>query len=205
MPIQKIAVSLQRQNKTTNQTAIGYGTTPIKTMGQRTLTLTTYIDENGNKTNKAYYNQWGIGRIQLNAILGNFLCDFGQPMFDLSASEHGRRDMIDVSKEINVSNLQDFTDIEKVKRLFGNIDNNNGGIVFIADDQNKSSKIGFLLGGEECSVIDEQTKTVKLTEQPYSRFVPFDEWAEKVGGKYVNESYRKMFQAFCEHFNVEVL
>lgn len=161
-------------------------------MGQRTATLTTYIDENGNKTNNIYYNHWGIGRVQLMAIMGNFLAQIGSSKFDLSGTEKMQND----NKYFDDINNYDFTNIDHVHDVIINMDNNNGGVVMIANDQDDSAKIGFVLGEEE---------VYGTNEEVASRFVPFEEWAKKVGGKYVDNKFKIMFLAFLEHFNIEIM
>lgn len=163
-------------------------------MGQRTTTLVTYIDEKGNKKNNIYYNHWGIGRVQLLAIMGNFLAQVGETKFDLS----GTKTMQNVAEEFDGVDIDayDFTDITHVKDVIDQMDNNNGGVVFVYDERDESGKIGFCLGEEE---------VYGTNEQAASRFVPFDEWCKKVGGKYVDGSFKFMFLFFMEHFHFEIM
>lgn len=161
-------------------------------MGQRTATLVTYIDENGKKTNNIYYNQWGIGRVQLMSLMGNFLAQMGEPTFDLS----GSKNMSLENEDFEDIDGYDFTKIEHVADVCNNLDNNNGCTVMIVNDNDGSVQIGFCLGDEEVYGTDEMA---------FSRFVSFEEWTEKVGGKYVNNSFKIMFYGFLEHFKVKTL
>ena len=120
-------------------------------MGQRTGTLVSYIDSKGQKHNKVYYNQWGIGRVQLNAFIGSFLTQLGREGLDLK----GANSMI-VEKGLKGVKDADFTDIEQVANILHQMDNNNGGVVIICDGQKPSNnQIGFILGSEECCYYDE--------------------------------------------------
>ena len=76
------------------------------------------------------------------------------------------------------------------------MDNNNGGTVAIVNDTEQTFQIGFLLGSEEVQGTD---------EKPFSRFVSFNEWCAKVGKPHVDEDYRAMFLAFCDHFKITIL
>lgn len=174
-------------------------------MGQRTATLVSYINQEGVKTNTAYYNQWGIGRVQLNAIMGNFLTQFGQPKYDLS----GTKSMLMEDLGEEWLNSLDFTNPKDVEKVIDRMDNNDGGIVIVVDEQYERHgvapmRMGFLIGWDEMS--DKESETLEMTHQkPYSNFVTFEEWKEKVGGKYVNDDYTEMFLAFCRHFGAEFM
>jgi len=173
-------------------------------MGQRTLTFVTYINKQGAQQNKFYYNSWGIGRVQLNAIMGNFMCLLGAPGYNLDQSF----DMIDQTDKINTETDEyrlpegttidhlNFGSINDCRLLLRQADNNNGAVTFIWDDQNECGYIGFILGPEEAHV---------LNEEPYNRFVPFDTWAKYIGLDFVDESYKNMFHFFCTHFNITIL
>ena len=171
-------------------------------MGQRTGTLVSYIDDKGQKHNKVYYNQWGIGRVQLNAIMGGFLSQIGKEGLDLAGLNHMSLEMA----EDNISEM-DFTDIEQVAHILRQMDNNNGGVVIFFDEREKNGngKIGFVLGYEECEHYDEEKQEFIEDEKPFSRFVPFDEWAKKVGNPFVDEDYKAMFRAFCKHFGFTII
>ena len=171
-------------------------------MGQRTATLVSYIDEKG-KHNKVYYNQWGIGRVQLNAFMGSFLSQLGKEGLDLDGACNMRL-------ETGLKGVEntDFTDIKVVANIISQMDNNNGGVVIICHDEEPRKahcEIGFVLGSEETITYDSIREEYVHTEPLYSRFVPFDEWAEKVGGSFVDESYKAMFRAFCTHFHCSVI
>lgn len=166
-------------------------------MGQRTATLVSYIDEQGKKHNKVYYHQWGIGRVQTNAIMGNFLCQIGEPKFDLS----GTRSMCEV--EVDGIENADFNDIKQVQNIIMQMDNNDGGIVVIIDEKNADNrKIGFTIGWDE---IEYDNETSTPVERPAQRFVPFEEWIEKVGKPYFNDTYKDMFLAFCKQFGITLI
>lgn len=170
-------------------------------MGQRTGTLVSYIDSKGQKHNKVYYNQWGIGRVQLNAFIGSFLTQLGREGLDLEGANSMR-----LETHLQGVENADFTNIEQVKDIFRQLDNNNGGVVIICDDQQPSNnQIGFILGSEECERYDHVKDEYVTTEPLFSRFVPFDEWADKVGGQWVNDSYKAMFHAFCKHFGFTII
>ena len=171
-------------------------------MGQRTATLVSYIDEKG-KHNKVYYNQWGIGRVQLNAFIGSFLSQLGKWGLDLEGACHMR-----LEEGLEGVENADFTDIKAVANIIRQMDNNNGAVVIICHDvepREATCEIGFVLGSEETTKYDLVRKEYITTEPLYSRFVSFDEWAEKVGGEYVNASYKAMFRAFCTHFHCSVI
>lgn len=177
-------------------------------MGQRTATLVSYINEEGVKTNTAYYNQWGIGRIQLHAIMGNFLAQIGQPKFDLSGTKSMIVEVLEEGKEW--LNSLDFTNPKDVEKVIDCMDNNDGGIVIVVDEKYEEHgvapiRMAFLIGWDEMS--DKEWKQYEKTgrPKPYSNFVTFEEWKEKVGGKYVDDDYTEMFLAFCRHFKVEFM
>ena len=171
-------------------------------MGQRTGTLVSYIDDKGQKHNKVYYNQWGIGRVQLNAIMGCFLSQIGKEGLDLK----GSNSMVLCDAAVDLNNA-DFTDIRQVANILRQMDNNNGGVVVFFDEREKNGngKIGFVLGYEECERYDEVKQEYVDIEEPFSRFVPFDEWADKVGNPFVDDAYKRMFRAFCEHFGFTII
>lgn len=104
--------------------------------------------------------------------------------------------MQDESEYFEDINNYDFTDIAQVQDVIKNMDNNNGGIVMVVNDINNTSKIGFVLGEEEVYGTDEEVA---------SRFVSFEEWKEKVGGPYVDETFTIMFLSFLKHFNIEIM
>lgn len=177
-------------------------------MGQRTATLVSYISEQGVKKNFVYYNQWGIGRVQLNAIMGNFLAQVGQPKLDLS----GTKSMLleDLGQEWLDS--LDFANPKDVEKVIDRMDNNDGGVVIVVDELYKEhgvapTRMAFLKGWDEMTHEEyEQYKADKYNySKPYSNFITFEEWREKVGGEYVNDDYAEMFLAFCRHFGVEFL
>ena len=164
-------------------------------MGQRTETFTTYIDKNGKKHNNVYYHGWGIGRVQLMSVMGNYLAQMGLSKFDLSGSKGDfAREKFKVSKS-------DFTDIKQVHDIIDMCDNNNGGVVAIVNEQTGVNKIGFVLGWEECYDYNNNV----LLEEPCSRFVSFEEWRKKVGGRYVDDTFAEMFLSFCKHFGFSFL
>lgn len=174
-------------------------------MGQRTATLVSYIDEKGVKTNTAYYNQWGIGRVQLNAIMGNFLAQIGQPKFDLS----GTKSMLAEDLGEKWLNSLDFTNPKDVEKVIDRMDNNDGGIVIVVDEKYKEHgvapmRMAFLIGWDEMSK-EEWAQYKQNDPKPYSNFVTFEEWKEKVGSEYVDDNYTEMFLGFCRHFKVEFM
>lgn len=176
-------------------------------MGQRTETFVTYINSKGEKTNNIYYNGWGIGRVQLMAIFGALFGQAQDEKFELDGFCKMHNDTKEIMCEGEDVNALDFTDINTIHDIVKHrCDNNNGGIVVIVNDEkphiySKKIKIGFFLGGEECY----DWKKEEWTEEPYSRFVTFEEWAKKVGGRYVDKAFKKIVKGVFEHFEVEVL
>lgn len=167
-------------------------------MGQRTATLVCYIDKKGKKHNHVYYHQWGIGRVQIFAIIGNIFTQFGEDKFDLSNS----KEMDDCNEELKkyskiwVDDL-DFTNINDVNKVYKCMDNNNGGIVVVWDDKNNKRYVGYILGWEE---------VWKHKEKPYTRFVSFRTWRNRAcANKFLDKNFVQMYQGFLKHFNFKEL
>jgi len=167
-------------------------------MGQRTATLVCYIDKEGKKHNHVYYHQWGIGRLQIFAIMGNFFLQLGEDKFDLSGSQ--RMSLEDESlrtyNKIDVKDL-DFTNINDVKKVYDCMDNNNGGIVVVWDDKNNKRYVGYILGPEE---------VYKTSEKPYTRFVSFRTWRNRdCANRFLDKNFVQMYQGFLKYFGFKEL
>ena len=170
-------------------------------MGQKTAMLVTYITKKGTKKNKVYHCQWGIGRIQPMAIMTGFFeflmkREYDSEKKDVTLSSAGvthdetkyMRETISDFDKLNFANIKD------VQKVYPQLDNDNGGMVFIVDDKNDKIKIGYLLGREEVG-----------DENAFKKFVSMYDWQEKVGGEYTDAWFMIMLHGFIQHFKIDIL
>ena len=87
-----------------------------------------------------------------------------------------------------------FANIKDVQKVYPELDNDNGGMVFIVDDKNDKIKIGYLLGRAEVG-----------DENAFKEFVSMYDWQEKVGGEYTDAWFMIMLHGFIQHFKIDIL
>lgn len=169
-------------------------------MGQKTATLVTYITKKGTRKNKVYHCQWGIGRIQPMTIMTGFFDfilkrEYDSERKDIILSGGGMYDETKyMREEIPDFDKLNFAKIKDVQKVYPQLDNDNGGMVFIVDDKRDKIKIGFLLDREEVG-----------DEDAFKEFVSMYNWQEKVGGKYTDAWFMIMLHGFIQHFQIDIL
>lgn len=168
--------------------------------GQKTAILVTYITKKGTRKNKVYHYQWGNGRIQPMAIMAGFFnfflkTEYNSERKDVTLSNiGGAYDETQYMREaIPDFDKLNFAKIKDVQKIYPQLDNDNGGMVFIVDNKKDQIKIGFLLGREE------------VGEDAFKKFVSMYDWQEKVGGIYTDAWFMIMLHGFIQHFKIDIL
>ena len=180
---------------------IGY-----KIMAQRTQMLIQTVNNKGEKKNRLYNFQWGFGRTMFLQLMDLYLSDYFKDCFqrDYSVFDVTKltKHAYDITKDTDIPEDLDITDVEQIKKVFKQCDNNNGGMVIQVNENNLSYsafnyKVGLLLGSEE---------TYKSIEEPFSRYVSYQEYFDKAGGYFCGlPSFVKMWEGFVKFAEIEFL
>lgn len=183
-------------------------------MGQTTQIIIQTVSKDGVKTNKAYHLQWGFGRIMPLRLMNLFLNDYfkdtwvdGYSIANAAklGDEHG---LCDITDEVEFPDDFDVANIEQVKEIFKHMfNNNNGGMVIrVTEDDPIYHKwnylVGFVLGYEGCWDYDKE----KEIEEPFSRFVIYDEYFKKEGGGFCDDiGFLVMWEGFIKFAGIEFI
>lgn len=189
-------------------------------MGQRTQILLVKNKKDGSRSVNLYHLQWGFGRLMYLALMDLFISDYckdtwpkdysyDKDVFPKSVAALNREsNRYDLPADI-VQNL-DLNDIETVKAVFEYGDNNNGGLVIemteAGDGFSMSEfKIAFMLGREDTEKeYDGKVYNKGNDKEAFARYLTPAEYGRMNGGRnYSDEKFVKMFQAFCDYFEVE--
>lgn len=189
-------------------------------MGQRTQILLVKNKKDGSRSVNLYHLQWGFGRLMYLALMDLFISDYckdtwlkdysyDKDVFPKSVAALNREDnRYDLPADI-AQNL-DLNDIQTVKDIFKYGDNNNGGLVIemteSGDGYSMSNfKIAFLLGDEDTEqVYDGKVYNKGNDKEAFTRYLTPAEYGRMNGGReYSDEKFVKMFQAFCDYFEIE--
>ena len=182
-----------------------------KIMGQRTQMLIQTVNNKGKQKNRLYHFQWGFGRTMFLQLMDLYLSDYFKDCFqrDYSVFDVTKltKHAYDITDEVDIPEDLDITDIEQIKKVFKQCDNNNGGMV-IQVNENVSSysafnyKVGLLLGREETYDYEND----KSIEEPFSRYVTYQEYFDKAGGQFCRvPSFVKMWEGFVEFAEIKFL
>lgn len=191
-------------------------------MGQRTQILLVKNKKDGTRSVNLYHLQWGFGRQMYLALMDLFISDYckdtwlkdysyDKDVFPKSVAALNRENnRYDLPAEI-VQNL-DLGDIQTVKDVFEYADNNNGGLVIEMTESGdgygmSDYKIAFLLGYEDTeSEYDSEVYHKGNDKEAFSRYLTPAEYGRMNGGSsYSDEKFVKMFQAFCDYFEIECI
>ena len=180
-------------------------------MGQRTQMLIQTVNNKGEKKNHLYHFQWGFGRTMFLQLMDLFINDYfkdtfkrGYSVFDVTRLTNKASD---ITEEVEIPEDLDITDIEQIKKVFKQCDNNNGGMVIQVNENDPSYsafnyKVGLLLGSEETYDYEND----KISEEPFSRYVSYQEYFDKAGGQFCGvPSFVKMWEGFVEFAEIEFL
>ena len=180
-------------------------------MGQRTQMLIQTVNNKSEKRNRIYHFQWGFGRTMFLQLMDLFLSDYFKDVFKKNYSVFDvtrlTKKAYDITDEVEIPENLDVTDIEQIKSVFKQCDNNNGGMVIQVlesdtDYEGFGYKVGLILGPKETWDYENETEI----EKPFSRYVSYQEYFEKAGGKFCTEpSFAKMWQGFIEFAEIEFL
>lgn len=170
-------------------------------MGQRTATILKidYECQNEKKSSTAvFYHSWGIGRVLFAQLQTMLLGMIGaEPDLESSrtANDYKPVGTSDITKDYNPTELDglDFAHPEKIGEVIQNADNNNGGLFlhvrYIVDENYNETFVptfAFMLGDEDGG--------------DYKHFCTLEEFAEKVGERYVNEDFLRSVYATLDYF-----
>lgn len=172
-------------------------------MGQRTQIIVVKENNNGERQIEVYHHQWGYGRNMYLALMGCVINDYNKNTFrddyDFFKTHGIKNDAwSNVTDEISKEVLENvyLDEINTIKDVFSECDNNNGGMVIhVKENKNKfemaSYKVGFLLGYEDAC-------------DPFESWASPQEYGENNGGSdYSDEDFVEMFDKFCKYFGIE--
>ena len=189
-------------------------------MGQRTQILIVKNKKDGTRSVNLYHLQWGFGRLMYLALMDLFISDYckdtwpkdysyDKDVFPKSVAALNRENnRYELPAEV-VQNLN-LNDIQTVKDVFEYGDNNNGGLVIEMTEpdknyQNSEFKIAFLLGSEDTEgEYDGKVYNKGNDKEAFTRYLTPAEYGRMNGGSdYSDERFVKMFQDFCDYFEIE--
>ena len=168
-------------------------------MGQRTCLIVQKHDKESDKRQtRVFYCGWGIGRIlpsQLIAILNGTLST--RPYsedFIKSLKPQGTQDIAEHYTEEQLSDA-DFDKPILVGNIIEDADNNNGGL-FV-----KITATGKM--GEDIELIEYAYMLGHEEGGDYKQFCTAEDWFEKVGGEYIDDDFRAIYDATLRYFEAK--
>lgn len=189
-------------------------------MGQRTQILLVKNKKDGSRSVNLYHLQWGFGRQMYLALMDLFISDYFRDTWPKDYSydkDVFPKSVTALNRENNRYNLPaemvpnlNLNDIETIKEMFEYADNNNGGLVIEmtepVDGYSMSKfKIAFMLGSEDTEgEYDGEVYNKGNDKEAFSRYLTPAEYGRMNGGSvYSDEQFVKMFQDFCDYFEIE--
>ena len=166
-------------------------------MGQRTAIILQHRNIEDKTTNtKAFYCQWGIGRImpsQLISILnGTLSVRCSRPDFIEALRPQGTRLCEQPINKGDLWNNLDFEEPQEIGNVIQSLDNNNGGIFLrITTDKYDIQKIeyAYMLGYAEGG--------------KYKKFCTEEAWLEKAGEHYIDADFKAYYNAIIKYFGAK--
>lgn len=161
-------------------------------MGQRTAIILQVCRKEENKTETAvFYEQWGIGRIMPMELMSILNATITTSYYTRNYARALRPNgTIDITDDLGELPQMDFAHPENIGKVLRDCDNNNGG-VFVRITTDGACGIGevefaYMLGYEEGG--------------QYDKFCTFEEWAQKAGGRCINEEFRNYYNTCLSYF-----
>lgn len=164
-------------------------------MGQRTqIVINVKNLDNGKEQTASYYNQWGIGKMQLLDVVRALTEYVNYPEeYKMPDKLYKAWKMDDKERETPFKG--DANPQNVIKWINDTQDNNNGGLLL-----KLSMKYGRIDSGELYLFNDPEAENVNRV----NRAVTFEEYLN-FNPEYINEDFNNMFLSMLKFFDVEIL